>query len=62
MKKQFRDYQEQLIQDLQDPELANLYLNEALKDEDPRMLLLALKNIREALILSNFNQSMKMSI
>ncbi len=42
MKRQFRDYQEKLIQD---PELASAYLNEALKDEDPRMFLLALKNV-----------------
>lgn len=49
MKRQFKDYQEQLIQDLRDPELASAYLNEALKDEDPRMLLLALKNIRESM-------------
>jgi len=48
MKRQFRDYQEKLIQDLQDPELASLYLNEALKDEDPCMFLLALKNVCEA--------------
>jgi len=48
MKREFRDYQEKLIQDLQDPELAGLYLNEALKDEDPRMFLLALKNVCEA--------------
>jgi probable addiction module antidote protein len=48
MKRKFRDYQEKLIQDLQDPEEAILYLNEALKDEDPRMFLLALKNVCEA--------------
>jgi probable addiction module antidote protein len=48
MKRQFRDYQEKLIQDLQDPELASAYLNEALKDEDPRVFLLALKNVCEA--------------
>ena len=49
MKKRiFRDYQEKLIQDLQDPELASMYLNEALKDEDPRMFLLALKNVYSA--------------
>jgi len=46
MKKRiFRDYQEKLIQDLQDPELASAYLNEALLDEDPRIFLLALKNV-----------------
>src|SRR5438552_802591 len=48
MKRKFRDYQEKLIQDLQDPEEASLYLNEALKDEDPRIFLLALKNVCEA--------------
>lgn len=48
MKRQFRDYQEKLLHDLQDPELASAYLNEALKDEDPRMFLLALKNVCEA--------------
>lgn len=48
MKRQFRNYQDKLIHDLQDPELASAYLNEALKDEDPRMFLLALKNVCEA--------------
>lgn len=47
-KRVFRDYQEKLLQDLLDPELANAYLNEALRDEDPRMFLLALKNVLEA--------------
>ena len=47
-KRVFRDYQEKLIQDLQDPELASAYLNEALLDEDPRIFLLALKNVYEA--------------
>jgi probable addiction module antidote protein len=47
-KRVFRDYQEKLIHDLQDPELASAYLNEALMDEDPRMFLLALKNVCEA--------------
>ena len=48
VKREFRDYQDKLIQDLQDPEEASLYLNEALKDEDPRIFLLALKNVCEA--------------
>src|SRR5260221_11213004 len=48
IKREFRDYQEKLIQDLQDPEEASLYLNEALKDEDPCIFLLALKNVCEA--------------
>lgn len=47
-KRVYRDYQEKLLQDLQDPELASAYLNEALLDEDPRIFLLALKNIYEA--------------
>jgi DNA-binding phage protein len=48
MKRKFRDYQEKLIQDLQDPELATAYLNVALTDEDPPVFLLALKNVCEA--------------
>lgn len=48
MKRQFRDYQKKLIQDLQDPELAAAYLNLAFTDEDPRIFLLALKNVYEA--------------
>ena len=47
-KRKFRNYEEKLLQDLQDPELAYHYLNEALADEDPRMFLLALKNVHEA--------------
>lgn len=48
MTRKFRDYQEKLLQDLQDPELAIAYLNVALQDEDPRIFLLALKNVYEA--------------
>src|SRR3990170_1672763 len=48
MKRTFRDYQEKLLEDLQDPELASAYLNVALMDEDPRVFLLALKNVYEA--------------
>jgi probable addiction module antidote protein len=47
-KRVFRDYQEKLIQDLQDTNLASAYLNEALLDEDPRIFLLALKNVYAA--------------
>ena len=32
MKRQFRYYQEKLLQDLQDQELASVYLSEALED------------------------------
>lgn len=48
MKREFRDYREKLLQDLQDSELATAYLNEALTDEDPRVFLLALKSVCEA--------------
>jgi probable addiction module antidote protein len=48
MKRRFRDYQEKLLHDLQDPELASAYLNVALMDEDSRVFLLALKNVYEA--------------
>jgi probable addiction module antidote protein len=42
------DYQEQLIRELEDPNEAREYLNAALMDEDPRIFLLALKNVLEA--------------
>lgn len=51
MKKRiFRDYQEKLIQDLHDYDLASAYLNEVLLDEDPRAFLLALKNVLRAFL------------
>ena len=43
-----RNYQESLIQDLQDPKEALAYLNAALIDEDQRVFLLALKDVLEA--------------
>jgi probable addiction module antidote protein len=48
MKKKLIDYQEELIQSLQDPEEAMAYLNAALMDDDERIFLLALKNVLEA--------------
>lgn len=48
MKRDFRDYQEKLIDDLQDPEEALAYLNAASMDEDPRVFLLALKHVLQA--------------
>lgn len=48
MERKFRNYQDKLMQDLQDNELAIAYLNESLMDEDPRIFLLALKNVLEA--------------
>lgn len=47
-KRTFRNYQEKLIQDLENPELAYHYLNEALQSDDPYLFLLALKNVYEA--------------
>ena len=47
-KKQFADYQEHLLIKLRNEEFASAYLSEALADEDPRMFLLALKNVVDA--------------
>ena len=41
-------YQEDLIKELRKPKEAIAYLNAALMDEDPRIFLLALKNVLEA--------------
>ena len=48
MKKRFRNYKEVLHNNLRDDESAYLYLKEALKDEDPTVFLLALKDVFEA--------------
>lgn len=48
MTKNYREYNELLLEQLQDPELVLLYLNEAFHDEDQRVFLLALKNVLEA--------------
>jgi probable addiction module antidote protein len=45
MNKKLIDYQEKLLQDLQNPKEAIAYLNASLIDEDPRIFLLALKNV-----------------
>lgn len=42
------NYQEELIKRLKDPEHSIAYLNAALMDEDPRIFLIALRNILEA--------------
>ncbi len=47
-KRSHRDFQEFLMEKLQDPELALAYLNEALTDEDQRVFLLALKDVLAA--------------
>ncbi len=47
-KRVFRNYHDKNMEDLQNPKLAIAYLNEALMDEDPRVFLLALKDVCEA--------------
>ena len=47
-KKRLLNYQEELIKGLHDTDEALAYLNEALKDDDQRVFLLALKNVLEA--------------
>ena len=48
MNKRFKNYQEELLESLQDPKEALAYLNAALMDEDQRVFLLALKNVLDA--------------
>jgi probable addiction module antidote protein len=47
-KSEFRTYEEILIEDLKNPKKAMGYLNMALMDEDPRVFLLALKDVCKA--------------
>lgn len=47
-KRRHGDYQEYLLERLQNPKLALAYLNEALMDEDQRVFLLALKDVLAA--------------
>lgn len=46
--KRMGDYQKELIKSLKDPKESIAYLNAALMDEDPRIFLIALKNVIEA--------------
>ena len=46
--KKLADYQEYLLEELKNEKFAAAYLNEALKDEDPRIFLIALKNVIDA--------------
>jgi len=48
MTRKMLDYQEELIKALNDPEEALEYLNAALEDNDPRVFMLALKNVIDA--------------
>lgn len=49
----YRDYQEKLLQDLQDPKAALHYLNAAMIDEDERVFLIAIKDVFEAYKIEN---------
>lgn len=42
------DYREELINSLEDPKEAIAYLNAALHDDDPRLILIAIRNVYEA--------------
>lgn len=42
------NYQEELIKRLRDPEHSLAYLNAALMEEDPKLFLIALRNVLEA--------------
>jgi|SRR5579872_3442458 len=48
IKNRHKDFHEHLLEILQDPEEAAGYLNAALEDEDPRVFLLALRDVLEA--------------
>jgi len=47
-KRKLIKYQDYLLNSLRDPNEAQAYLNAALLEEDPRMFLLALKNVIDA--------------
>lgn len=42
------DYREELINSLENPKEALAYLNAALHDDDPRLILIAIRNVYEA--------------
>lgn len=48
VKKHYRDYHEDLIASLKDPEEAFAYLNASLEEDDPQAFLMALRNVVEA--------------
>ncbi|OGB86290.1 hypothetical protein A3J41_01555 [candidate division TM6 bacterium RIFCSPHIGHO2_12_FULL_38_8] len=48
IKRKHIDYHDWLNEELKDPKLAIAYLNEALKDEDERMFLIAFKKVLKA--------------
>ncbi len=47
-KKKHINYEEWVLEELQDPKLALAYLNEALTDNDPTVFFIALKDVLEA--------------
>jgi probable addiction module antidote protein len=46
--KKFKNYKQHLYKRLQNPKAAAAYLNAALDDEDPKVFLIALKDIADA--------------
>ena len=44
----FRNYKQRLFEWLQNPKAAEAYLKAALEDEDPKVFLIALKDIADA--------------
>jgi len=48
MKERLIDFENHIKEELHDPEFLEEYLNEALKEEDPRVLLIALKYIAQS--------------
>ena len=48
MRRLTKDYQEDLHERLQDEDYAAAYLNAALADEDPKVFLIALKDVTDA--------------
>lgn len=56
-----RSYQEQLLQDLKDPEEAVAYLNAALEESSEALFLKALRNVAEAHGIAHLAQSAKLN-
>jgi probable addiction module antidote protein len=48
MRRQTKNYKEDLLERLQDQEYAAAYLSAALADEDPKVFLVALKDVTDA--------------
>lgn len=48
-KRTYRSYQEFLLENLQDPREAAVYLKAALADEDERVFLIALRDVLQAI-------------